>query len=246
MKLRTQPSPGFTLVELLVVLAIIAVLIGILLPTLARARERAVLTMCASNLHQIALAAQMYSNDSNDRLPGMEYGALDGYWGERLKPYLSTQQGTLNPAIAHCPKIDPQQIKEPNQWLPPTMSYGVNSYINMEQWQRRRSAKMDSSRIIFMGDKIPTYDEGLLSDDGGFYDPSNLTGIPGNHGKWVRHKGWKSRRHSGRANMVMMDGHVETLDSEQLKIASGHWYWGNPKLNNYTIDACMCAGDIFE
>lgn len=60
---------GFTLVELLVVISIIALLIAILLPSLKRARDQAKDTVCRSNLHQLGLSIQYYVQDSGDRLP---------------------------------------------------------------------------------------------------------------------------------------------------------------------------------
>jgi prepilin-type N-terminal cleavage/methylation domain-containing protein/prepilin-type processing-associated H-X9-DG protein len=87
---------GFTLVELLVVIGIIAILIAILMPALNKAREAARTTQCLSNQRQIAVAFQMYCNNNKGR--GVGYGPMvkgtapgglpdNEFWMQQLRPY---------------------------------------------------------------------------------------------------------------------------------------------------------------
>jgi len=60
---------GFTLLELLVVLGVIAVLIAIQLPALAAGKSQSKIAVCASHVRQLALSCQLYANDNGNRLP---------------------------------------------------------------------------------------------------------------------------------------------------------------------------------
>src|SRR5512140_91937 len=90
---------GFTLVELLVVIGIIALLISILLPSLARARQSAMLLSCQSNFKQVYNAVMFYANDNRGYMPRM----ADGDWSE---PWLEADMAfTLTPYLgASSPK----------------------------------------------------------------------------------------------------------------------------------------------
>ncbi|MCS7164924.1 MAG: type II secretion system protein [Candidatus Calescibacterium sp.] len=66
----TRKRKGFTLIELMIVIAIIAVLAAVLVPNFMRAREASRLTACKSNLKNLSTSIETYSNDFNGLYPG--------------------------------------------------------------------------------------------------------------------------------------------------------------------------------
>ncbi len=93
MRLRRR-TPGFTLIEILVVVAIIALLVAILLPSLARAREQARVAVCLSNYRAIGIAAAAYLNAEKDRF----------CWGPQGRPasnYYGGKRGDATGETSH-------------------------------------------------------------------------------------------------------------------------------------------------
>lgn len=99
-------SAAFTLIELLVVIAIIAILAAILFPVFAQAREKARQTACLSNVKQIALGVQMYSQDYDELLPVAGYNAqCRGRWQWQIFPYVKNTQIFTCPNMASAPWV---------------------------------------------------------------------------------------------------------------------------------------------
>lgn len=101
---------GFSLIELLVVISIIAILVGMLMPALAAARNAAVKIACASNLRQIGMGVQMYCDQFNDMFPTARYMPppfistdSDPPLTTLLNPFLFGGATDERQRIYHCP-----------------------------------------------------------------------------------------------------------------------------------------------
>lgn len=134
-----RPSRGFTLVELLVVIGIIALLISILLPSLSRAREQANLVKCSSNVRQLALALVNYSAENKGKFPpNINVGGWPGlpngaFWfdADRIGRYLPNTttfgSGSIATPIMICPSIQERTIRSyaMNVWA----SSGTDQFV---------------------------------------------------------------------------------------------------------------------
>jgi prepilin-type N-terminal cleavage/methylation domain-containing protein/prepilin-type processing-associated H-X9-DG protein len=122
--MRGLPRTAFTLVELLVTIAIIAVLASLLLPALGRGKESGRVAACQGNLHQIGLALQLYVEDNRNIMPTMYDRPLTGAPTNlaTINVVLASQLGSTN--VLRCPS-DNQRIFEQTG-----SSYSWNNLVN--------------------------------------------------------------------------------------------------------------------
>lgn len=182
----------FTLIELLIVIAIIAVLVSMLLPALARVRARTSSTNCVSNLRQVGAAMQSYAVDC-DYFPGAYLSGSGAHWYEQLKGYLPDHT-----RVYRCPSEPELKAYGARDVL---ISYGVNSCNFSEPYDSKypyrfwnpikTSLIRHASRTVIMADTPGgTYYFGSVRDF-----RSNLS---------ARHPG-------GSFNALFCDGHAANL-----------------------------------
>jgi prepilin-type N-terminal cleavage/methylation domain-containing protein/prepilin-type processing-associated H-X9-DG protein len=216
MSARKTHIRGFTLVELLVVIGIIALLISILLPVLNKARAAAQKAKCMSNQKQIAYAWRMYVEEHKGWIPNSDtHVPGSGQYAWPITPGDGTFDGIVvdgsePSAIKAGSFYKLKYLTDIKVWKCPSeniynycRNYGINSHLNGERFSNRQPARK-ISEIKFPSNTFVSIDEEDLRQDGynigsfGVYQYSNNNWIdaPGN---------W----HDGGACLSFVDGHAE-------------------------------------
>lgn len=214
-----KPRPAFTLIEVLVVVAIIGLLLAILLPALTSVRERARRVICQSNLAQLHKGNLFYLQTYRGIFPPhrchdedgteVDQGYPEAFWFDLLYPYMKTQE------IYHCPTLKNDTQDDGVLWMWEynwkAIGYGYNAfflghyssddgpldwvYLPAKNWWPEDRVKNPSDLILF-ADSNPKPD-----------------------GKWgltlwwpfinLANEGINGSRHGGGGNIVFFDGHCE-------------------------------------
>jgi prepilin-type N-terminal cleavage/methylation domain-containing protein/prepilin-type processing-associated H-X9-DG protein len=216
-----QTRQGFSLVELLVAVAIIAVLLAVLAPVYTEAKRSAARGRCQSNLRQISQAFESYTSDHAGCYPNLDnqYLWAGFYWRQPIRKYIARGSGEDRNSILACPS-DPTP---PGIYSATSYAYSACFYMTPEQvnlvadsdYIRARFAATNPrlpcstvrmSMVKYAGKKALVTEYWTLHSDNpkvGWYDSPETGNDP-----------W-----SGSRNYLFADGHVVYLATKRIRPA---------------------------
>jgi len=150
MRHDVEVESGFTLIEMLVVIAIIAILAALLFPVFCAAKDRARRTTCLNNLRQIDIGVRLYSDDSNDRSPKPEIGEMHMYSAYKalMKNYVGLKStSSAQDRLFACP-ADTFYYDYDVKWTGPYVGYVPESLCTQ--------SNMDFSSYAFNAGNLRT------------------------------------------------------------------------------------------
>jgi len=199
---RQRRNRRFTLIELLVVIAIIAILAGMLMPALSSSRMQAAKISCASNLHQLSLLINGYTQSNNGRLPSFgysyEWAASDSYgygWPYRVALSESPKNPDGVKKLFKCPK-------EPSRLFSYSMNVRQICLMGRDNWSCWYDTELSKSAM-------PTGKVILLEESGEsqFVISGGATDCDQDNYSYTTF-GLNPKRHQV-TNLLFIDGHAD-------------------------------------
>ena len=247
---------NFTLVEMLVVIAIIAILAALLMPALQNALNSAYVAGCANNLRQCGVALGSYQNDYWGMSPSaVSYPEVQGvFWSEFLGPWRNA--GTFRPwggyltdgdrLVVVCPgsgKSQQRVVNQPNTWNRGSVTYGMTKIKEGGGWENANVQFATPSGIdsrvwqFYRLARLPKPSSGVLVADSS--NDQNLDNLGLNFSHFWAHSDSGNGRlhlsHKGRCNAMMADFHVEHNGPEDLINKSNMNGSGASAIHGFTV-----------
>lgn len=218
---RSHRRLAFTLIELLVVVAIIGVLAGMLLPSLARAKDKGKSIACANNLRQLVLATIMYEEDHKVFPLGWVPERLPAIWYRQLQPYVGRQTNVSGGGVFVCPSsLQPDErgaLRPGGFWG--FLAYAQNKEINLGRQDISMRHVEDPVGTLLFAD-TDGWDACLYADT----DPTANVLYRHSGGSELSTRTVRVTRSGGRpkvfgrANGVFLDSHIELLKHASNRI----------------------------
>lgn len=222
---NTPSHRGFTLVELLVVIGVIALLISILMPALQSARKAAQKVQCQSNLRQIGIGIFNYAQDhrgwargyrASPATPGDNGPSWTRMWVGKLDRYVpgGLRRGEKD-RVYQCPS-DPPGVDGGSSGV--ITSYAINQLSQM--FWKALALKQPATKFV-MGD----------ADTGAAYATSRYFGstpVPFATGLWFGHSGKTT-------NALFLDGHVDSLLVDEIPYWRDNPSFVRPGYNTFWV-----------
>lgn len=200
---------AFTLIELLVVISIIALLLAVLLPSLARARHQAKSTVCLSNLRSVGISLYAYANENRERMPGAGLSHGGSGANEQGAWFFILRKFTGDDLAPRCPADESAfwDVGIPPDHAMRRVSYGINYYTAGRIGKRMPIDKLGNFRTpsatVWLGElteKGPFAVADHVHPETWFSNPRPLAA-----------QELQLDRHQKRSNYLLLDGHGRNM-----------------------------------